>query len=42
MDNTPDYTMQEIFMEVMADDSWEPDQQKREAAVFAVMMSVNF
>jgi hypothetical protein len=37
-DNKPDFTIDEVFAEVMADDSWEPDEQKRVGAV----MGLNF
>ena len=41
MDNeTPDYTIDEIFKEVMEDESWEPDPQKRMGAVFGLQFSL--
>jgi len=42
MEEKPDYTIAEAFMEAMADESWEPDKEKREAAVNGLMFSVMF
>jgi len=39
-DNTPQYDINEVFMEAMADESWEPDKEKREAAIFGLMMGM--
>jgi len=42
MADKPDYTIDEIFQEVMADESWEPDPEKRAAAVFGLQFSLTF
>jgi len=42
MDEKPDYTIEEIFQEVMADESVEPDPQKRAAAVMGLQFSLYF
>ena len=32
MDNSTDYTIEELFAELKADESWEPDKAARERA----------
>ena len=39
-DKKPDYEINDVFDEALADDSWEPDKEKREAAINALRMSV--
>lgn len=39
-DKQPDYSIEEIFAEVMADESWEPDAQKRMGAVMGLQFSL--
>ena len=39
-DKKPDYEISEVFDEVLADESWEPDKAKREAAINGLRMSV--
>jgi len=38
--NKPDFTIDEIFQEVMADESWEPDPEKRIGAVMGLNFSL--
>ena len=40
-DKKPDYEIDDIFNEVLEDESWEPDKAKREAAINGLRMTVN-
>ena len=35
-----DFTMAEILQEVLEDESWEPDKERRELAIASVRMSL--
>lgn len=39
--NEQDYDMNEVFDEVLEDDSWEPDRDKRLAAITALRASIS-
>jgi hypothetical protein len=42
MEEQTDYAISELFMEVMADNSWEPDDAKRTETVMQLMMFTMF
>jgi len=42
VDNTPEFDIQEIFAELLEDDSWEPDRDKRQAALMSLQFSVSY